>query len=258
MKTAELSANTTYALQESSYGSVYPVLVVEAKMWTEKNEWFDKAEGEGREERRILRHAQKDERPGSRNGWRGSYRKTGIPVLKLHLSDWHFEEYSYVETADELLAEAAEKLVPQIMVLLDSKQHVFAQNADGMTARKTRTTVTAHLTEGGSKEIPVELELVRPQQIQSLWADHLENRRKAAVVKADMAKERADKKAASDEVARNIASRLDSLLGASKSYTHEGERYDAYREDSLHGGTTYRVDQDTLLKLLALAEKAGQ
>jgi hypothetical protein len=258
MKTAELTTTTVYAFQEDPYGSTYPVKVLEKSSWTEKNSWFDKEEGEGREERRILRRAEKGERAGTKSPWYGNgYRKTGIPVLKLGLTDWQFENYSYAETAEELLAQAAEKLSDKIMDLVDSKESVFTTSPEGKNSRKTQATVTAHFTEGGSEEITVHLELVRPQQLIGSWAGHMEGKQKKALAMAEFQKKAAEKKAVSDEVARSIASRLDGLLGASESKTSEGERYDAHREDAYHGGTTYHIDQATLLKLLELAEKGA-
>lgn len=260
MKTSELTAKATYAYSERpSYGSTYPALVLEKVLWTEKDAWYRDDEGK-RVSRRHLVRAEKGDRAGTKSGWGRDFKKTGIPVLKLDLSDWHFgvdneQPTRITDTAPELLVKGAEQL--KLMELVDSGESVFGQDEEGQSFRKTKTKVVAHTADGGEITVTVELELVRPQTLLLIWHEHVEAAERGRKARAEHVQKQNEKKAASDTMARDIASRLDALLGADKSHTHGGERYDAYRRDAYHGGTTYLVDQDLLLKLLALAEKGA-
>jgi hypothetical protein len=264
MKTAELREMSTHALQEKSWGSTYPVLVLEKVLWTEKNEWFPKADGSGREERRVLCRAEKGARAGTGGvGYRSGYRKTGIPVLKLCAPDYSFKssadpEYCIGDTAEDLLTRAMEKI--QILDLVDSEQSVFTTDTERGSRRKTQTTVMAQYADGHTGEVAVELELVRPQAILSDWTEHLEAAEKEAVAKAELEREKAERKAKNDKTAWSIRDRVTALLddADTQRYNSHDERYDLHRQ-WIGGGlsTKYEVSEGMLLKLLELAEKGS-
>lgn len=261
MKTADITPLATYALREKSYGSTNVALVVENVLWVEKAEWFPKADGSGREERRILRRAGKGSRAGSGSNWGRAYSKTGIPLLKLSSSDYMFMngtdvERRIVDTAHELLTRAMEKL--QLLDLVDSGQSVFFVNDEGQTRRKTRTTVQARYADGHTGEVSAELELVRPQAILLGWDEHLKAAEKEAVRKAELDQRRSEAKAESNKTAWSIRDRVGALLDDvdQQRYNPHDERYDVHREWTGSGfSSKYEISQDTLLKLLALAEK---
>jgi len=241
---------SVYAHRKNSYSSPYPVLVLEQALWTEG----------GNSAQRTLRRAEKGARAGRSSSW-SNHRVTGIPVLTMQTSAERFrasaeEDYRIVESPRELLVQAVEK--SGIMELVDSGESVFGQDPQGRTYRKTRTSVSAHLVNGEEYEIDVELELVRPQSIESDWDTYLVEAEKAALAKAERDKDQADARAENDAVAQNIAARLDALIDNETGYNIRGERYDAHRQHSSSGiSTTYEIKQSVLLKLLALAEKGA-
>jgi hypothetical protein len=262
MKISDISADTTYSFKEKlSYGSVFPVMVVEAQLWTERTEWSDATGQTARTERRVLRRAEKGERAGSGAGHFGRYRKTGIPVLKLLEADYRFRssanpESQITDSAHDLLSRAAEKL--QLLDLVDSGQSVFTTGESGRTQRKTTTTVMAQFADGHTGEVTVSLELVRPQTLIQFWDQHLEVTQKAELERLQHERVMNERRAANQARAFDISSRVTALLGEpTHGYNHNSERRDIHRAHTSSGvSTTYEVDQKTLLALLELAEKS--
>lgn len=60
MKTAELTVGTVYSFKERpSAASTCAVKVLETGLWTEADEWYDDESDNSRQQRRVLRRAEK-------------------------------------------------------------------------------------------------------------------------------------------------------------------------------------------------------
>lgn len=263
MKTTELTPKNTYALQARAGGDASPALVLENVLWTERDQWFPVEDQEKREVRRVLRRAEKGERAGTNARWyAGSYRKTGVPVLRFGAGDYRFMASARVRitnTPQELLTVALSKM--DVMELVDSGQSIFHTDEDGQSHRMTSTTVWAQCADGSTEEISVVLELVRPQVLVSTWADYIEGAEKAALEKARLNQKRNERLAENTKTAHSIRDRVTALLGDgdNQRYDFRDERYDLRRSSTNTGiSTTYLVSQDVLLKLLELAEQGTE
>ena len=124
---------------------------------------------------------------------------------------------------------------------------------------QTGTRVEVDLAGGGTEEIKVTLELVRPQTIASTWSEFSKEAEAEAVRKVESDTLKAQWKAENDAVAFDVSSRLAQLLGEpTGGYDFRSERRDCHRTSTSSGrSSTYAVSEETLLKLIALAEKAS-
>lgn len=260
MKTAELRTEATYALRESSYSATYPVMVLEQALWTKRDDWFT-AEDCRTVQRRIILREKKGARAGRRDGY--LYSRTGVPVLKLGVSDHRFlssasPEHQIVDSAHDLLARALEKI--PVMDLVDSGRSVVDEDDEGRKHYRLKTTVEARYADGETREVEVSLALVRPQALIDGWDSHLGQAEKEALAEAERERDMAELREASDKRAWNIRDRVTALLedGDETRYNSRDERYDVHREQTSSGfSTTYQVSESVLLKLLALAEKGS-
>jgi len=255
VKTADLAEGLVYAVKERT-SVIMPGLLLDKSMWHEMDKW---AKWDGSQERtrnRIIRKAA----PGARaakgvTGWRDDYSNVGLPVLVLKISPGSFSESAGDEQIVEAPLEILERARDNMNVMA-----LVADDHDGRLAPTKRKVVTIRVATvtGAARKVPVELELVRPQQVLSQWGPFVKELERAAVAQAELAQKRSEQEAEIREQAQDFARRVTALLGDDETvhYTADGERYDFRR--AIYGpSNSYEVKPEVLARLLELAEKGA-
>jgi len=250
MKTADLDTTTVYRYMKSTYGSNNPVLVVEARLWTEKDTW--PGFNSDRKKMRVLRRSEKGTKVGSgRRGYSADYKMTGVPVLILGASDYSFrtdadDDQRIVDSPLDLLKRAREQ--HKALELVDTEKDVFE---GGREFR--RFSVDALYADGKTRSVTVEFEVVLPQAIKQPWDDFLREEAVRLVQEADWAKQKADKRQTALKQAEEVSRRVTALTGdEGVRFDHNGERYDVRRKHD--SSSTYEISYELLLKLIGMAE----
>lgn len=249
MKTSELVIGSIYAQcrrRDMYETDTYAVMVLDTKLWRMGNEWTDGPEG-GRVKKFSFRPAPKGLR-AHEGDYRNDYRATGVPVLKLDTSAYRWnstirDEMALVDTADSILRKAAEQLgIEQ------------ASDAEGFHDSRS-TTVAVTMRDGSKGGVRVVLDTVLPQTVQGAWTSYLKERDRLLQV----AQEQAIRKAKEADLRRTaqsgIKARLDALLGEEKSSPWSSTEN---RFDVRPSGKDFTITEETLLRLLALAEKGSE
>lgn len=248
MKTADLKTDgIVYMHRKGQYAYERPVLVLEARNWTERDSYVT-VDGERKKIREIHR-SEKGTRVGRGQGY-VNYKLTGIPVLRLNVSEWDFREDAdgdsrIIDSPLELLREAAE--LHDALALVDAETDVFS---GGKSYR--RVSVDARYADGQIRSVSVEFDLVRPQDLHKEWDVWVAEQAALRLQEAEWAMQRAEKQNKAVTEASEITRRVDALMGSAERYDHNGERYDIHRKNST--GSTYEVSHELLVKLLAMAE----
>jgi hypothetical protein len=257
VKTADLTPGQTYAVTERLSSTPSVGLVLETALWREKDEWANWDGAESRSVARIWRKAPKGARVEGRQGWGRDYQKTGLPVLVLKsVGAYDFSERAgdnqIAETAQDILERARDNM--NVMGLV-------AENHDGRRTDTTRRQIVIRVqtVKGTARKVTAELELMRPQQIASLWAPFVKREAEQAATKAAMAKSFAEASAQSVAQGQEFTARLSALLGDEKGPRNASdERYDFHRKwTSTNISSTYEVSADVIARLLDLAEKGA-
>lgn len=254
MKTSDLKSGTVYATNERPAATSKPGLLLDTALWRESDEWEHWDGASARTTRaRIVRKAFKGARVEKSSGWRDFYRN-GLPVLVLNVLAWDFSEGArgnqIAETPLSILERARDTM------------NVMGLVADGFDGRPTPTTarsatLSVETVGGGSREVCVDLEFLRPQQVVSQWGPYLKQKAHEDAAKAAIDNSLAEASAKSVAQAQGFVERLNALLGEEESpRNHQGERYDFHREwTSGNNSSTYQVRAEILARLLDLAEK---
>lgn len=249
MKTAELNTTTAYMHRKGQYGSERPVLVLEARNWTEKDTWT-RVDGNSKKIR-VIRRSEKGVRVGSgRRGYIGDYKMTGIPVLRLGADSWNFKDggdpdSTIIDDPAVLLQEALK--LHNGLELVDTEQNVFD---DGKAFR--RVSVDARYADGQIRTVTVEFDLVRPQDLHQEWDAWIKAENARKLQEAQWAQEKAERHQVATRQAYDISSRVTDLMGDEPRYDHNGERYDLRRKSG--STSTYEISHELLVKLLGMAE----
>jgi hypothetical protein len=251
LKTAELAKGLVYAVKERTTDS-YPGLLLEKGLWREKDEWGNWNGAEKRFKARIVRRAPQGARAEGYKGWGRDYEKTGLPVLLLKATEWDFSKHArdnqIIESPLEILERARDNM--GVMALV-------AEDYDGRSTDTKRKSVTLQVqtVKGVAREVVIELELVRPQQVLSQWGPYVKAQTREREARQNHQAENARLKAENDADAARIKELADILLGQESSTYLNGERYDLHRRSAYSISTTYEISQDSLMRLLELAEK---
>lgn len=252
MKSSDITLGDVLAYQKNSYGGTNAVMALDNKLWTFGLAWVADPEREGnRIQVNAFRQAEKGAKAGHQGSYGLGYKETGIPVLKIDHGhyNWTTEAESRIVTsAQDILRTAAKQLGN-----VESAEDMVAEQAKG-TRAAWRTEVEALNAEGKKVSIVVHLEVVRPQTLKTAWNTFLRDDEQARENSRKYREEKGAREAVRKEVSASIASRLDTLLGEQKRHwkIESPDRDDCYRD-----GSAFKVDEDTLMKLLALAEKGA-
>lgn len=249
MKTADLSTDLAYLSHKGKHGSKRPVLVVETRLWVERDVWR-MIDGKNTKVR-LVRRAEAGARVGTGRSSSYDYKLTGIPVLRLNASEYNFRddgspENTIVDSPKDLLAEALK--LHDALDLVDTQTPVFQEGK-----KYRRLSVDARYADGQVRSVEVEFDLLRPQDIHQEWGAFIESERARLLQEAEWARAKAERQAKANEQAYSVSSRVTALLGESTlGYDHNAERRDLRRKSG--SSSTYEVSHELLLKLLALAE----
>lgn len=112
------------------------------------------------------------------------------------------------------------------------------------------------MSDGSTQSFVVRLEFVRPQTLIQEWNSYMADKKTAIERSAAFEAERAEKQRRENLRASSIRNKVDALLGAPDSYDENVERPDLHRK-SVSTGNTYEVSEETLRRLIALAEKGS-
>lgn len=252
MKSSDITLGDVLAYQKNSYGGTNAVLALDNKLWTLGLAWVADPKTEGaRIQVNAFRQAEKGAKAGTRGSYGLGYKETGIPVLKIDHGhyNWTTEAESRIVTsAQDILRTAAKQLGN-----VESAEDMVAEQAKG-TRAAWRTEVEALNVEGKKVSIVVHLEVVRPQTLKTAWNTFLRDDEQARENSRKYREEKTNKEQAQRDAGTALAARLDALLGEQERHWGYGsvDRSDCYRD-----GSAFKVDEDTLMKLLALAEKGA-
>jgi hypothetical protein len=123
-------------------------------------------------------------------------------------------------------------------------------------AMRSTSTVEVRMSDGSTQSFVVRLEFVRPQTLIQEWNSYMADKKTAIERSAAFEAERAEKQRRENLRASSIRNKVDALLGAPDSYDENVERPDLHRK-SVSTGNTYEVSEETLRRLIALAEKGS-
>lgn len=258
MKTADLAKGQTYAVTERLSSTPSVGLVLETALWREKDEWATWDGADTRSVARIWRKAPKGARVEARQGWGRDYQKTGLPVLVLK----SVGAYDFSERAgDDQIAESAQDILERARDNMNV-MGLVAENHDGRRTDTIRRQITIRVqtVKGAARKVNAELELMRPQQINSLWAPYVKREAEETATKAAIARQMAEARDQSVAQGQDFVTRLTALMGDGDSvrYNASDERYDFHRKlTSGNVSSTYEVSADVIARLLNLAEKGA-
>ena len=239
MQTNKLIPGTIYAYQKDQYSGGQAVLVLDNKLWT-----MGRSKGKF-----VVREADKGERPND-GGYRTNYRAVGVPVLKIdrNLVQWSEsvqDEIRIMDSHTDILATAFKAL--GIERIGD-----MAGEFDNLDERHAQIVVT--MGDGRKSTVTVTLATVRPQTITGEWDAYLAEKDRARMAQAAHQDSQQAEKSRRILVSTEVATRMDALLGEGGRNWRGLERQDCRRDD----GAEFKVSEETLLRLLELAEKGAQ
>jgi hypothetical protein len=254
VKTADLTPGQTYAVNERLSSTPTVGLLLDTALWRESDEWGHWDGASARTRARTVRKAPKGARVEKSSGWRDFYRN-GLPVLVLtYVGAYDFSERAGDDQIVESPASILERARDAMNIL-----GLVAEDYDGRPTDTTRRQIVIRVqtVKGTARKVTAELELMRPQQIASLWAPYIKQKAREDAAKEALAKSFAEASAQSVAQAQGFVERLNALLGEEKGpRNHQGERYDFHREwTSGNNTSTYQVHADIIERLLDLAEK---
>jgi hypothetical protein len=252
MKSSELTEKTIYAYNpRPSANQGQPAQLVEARMWRRDEKW-DTWDGEPKRTKQTVVHrAVKGDRAGRSDGWSATSWAIGFPVLVLNAYDynWTTTRVKIAELPYLIFAKAWNQMNPDRLV---------EEGHDGRftTESPTRTQVDVRMSNGEIEQFTVTLEFVRPQALIQDWNSYLGEKKSAIERNAAFEAEQAEKRHQRDMTAMSIRASVDVLLGLADRYDNDSERSDLHRT-SVSTGNTYEVSEETLLRLLKLAQKGS-
>lgn len=255
MKLTELEEGLIYAYRPRTASShAQPAKVIEPKLWRQDEKW-DHWDGEPKRTRKtVVSRARKGDRAGRSDAWHASSWAIGVPVLVIEAEDYmwipgevrtHFTELPFV-----IFSRAWKAMNPH---------KLLEEGHDGRFTGEihARTTLDVPLSDGSTRSVSVRLEFIRPQALISKWNPYIANKKEQAEQEAAFKKEQANLRGRNNLMAASIRNRVDALLGEGR-HDDLGERTDLHRKPTSTGiSTTYEVREETLLKLLMLAEKGS-
>jgi hypothetical protein len=252
MKLAELADKAMYAYRPStSDNRAQPAQVVEARLWRRDEKW-DIWDGEPKRTRQtVVTRAVKGDRAGRSDGWSATSWAIGVPVLVLDARDymWTTAQVKIAELPYLIFAKAWHQMNPD---------HLVEEGHDGRFTKEfpAKTDVEVRMSDGSTQSFVVRLEFVRPQTLIQEWNSYMADKKTAIERSAAFEAERAEKQRRENLRASSIRNKVDALLGAPDSYDENVERPDLHRK-SVSTGNTYEVSEETLRRLIALAEKGS-
>jgi len=253
MKLAELEDKLIYAYRpRTSEDVARPAKVVEPKLWRRDEVWGYWDGAEKRTKQTVVTRAQKGDRAGRSDSWSARSWAVGVPVLIIDEMDymWVSAKTRIMELPFVIFAKAWAQMNPHKLV---------EEGHDGRFTGdiSARTTVEVPMSDGSTRSVKVTLEFVRPQALIDGWNSHAARKKEQAEQEILHNEAESRRRAQNNLVASEIRNRVQNLLGEER-LSSRGERYDLHRKDTSSGiSTTYEVSEETLLKLLALAEKGS-
>jgi hypothetical protein len=248
MKTSDIIPGSVYSHRKTRvWGSSEAALVLETKLWTMGERWFnDTAKGHRRAFE--IGYARKGSRAGAGDFARNP---VGIPILTI-------SEHIFKRKGENKIQETAEDLLAQAAVQMDT-DHLLGIYEKDMYP-KTRTTVTATQANGEKVTETVRLILVSPQTIQEPWGKYLQAAiEEQAARLAYEERKRQDADLAHDQMV-DITNRVNALLGENPD-PYKYSPANGFRKDLKRSGgptSNFSISPDTLLALLELAEAGRQ
>jgi hypothetical protein len=244
MKTSDLTIGSVYAQKKPSNSGVYAVQVLDKKFWEMGPAWADG------QKKFVVREALKGMRPGDASHY-SDYRSVGVPVLRINSP---LDRWSESVTPDRRITDSHEDILASAATALGIKQ---ASDAAGEFANRSecfRAQVVVTMGDGSKSTVDVVLTTVRPQIIVGDWHTYV-----IEAKQVEKAQSAARKMEQAEEVRRNevnamVAGRMDALLGeAPRNYWNDSQRRDCQRQ----GRSDFTISEETLLRLLELAEKGA-
>lgn len=257
MKLGELEDKLIYAYRpRTSDSSAQPAKVVEATLWRRDEVWANWDGSDKRTKETVVTRAKKGDRAGRSDAWTHKNWAIGVPVLVIEEGDhrWHSAGVQFTELPFVIFARAWEQMNPD---------KILDEDHDGRFSftkkLSSRTTVDVPMSDGTTQSVTVRLEFVRPQTLIEKWNPYIAAKKETAEQERIVKDQQAERRRRSNLTASSIRNKVDALLGSPGQYDHNAERLDLHRKSSSTGiSTTYEVSEETLLKLLALAEKGSQ